>query len=87
MVNGIGILGKHDLWHPQELWTGECRLQLVFCCSVKHENEVFSLGQEREKREDLPGFLKSVACLLAIYRHKDSIMKLYLITFILIISQ
>lgn len=49
-MNGIGIFGKDGLWHPQEMWTGECRLQLVFCCSVKDETEGFSLWEEREKR-------------------------------------
>lgn len=51
MMNGIGRLGKDDLWHPQELWTGECRLQLVFCCSVKDETKGFFLGEKREREK------------------------------------
>lgn len=46
-----------------------------------------SLWGKKERKKDLPSFLAGGVSLLAIYSHKDSIMKLYLRTFILIISQ
>lgn len=60
-------------------------------CSVKDETEGFSLGEEREREEKICLLFWQVWPLsliyIYIYSHKDSIMKLYLITFILIISQ
>lgn len=44
MSNWGSVSGADGQWDPQKMWTGEGRLQLVFCCSARDDSGGLEFG-------------------------------------------
>jgi hypothetical protein len=40
--------GGDDMWDTQEMWKGQERMKLVFCCNGRDETEGLDLERRRE---------------------------------------
>ena len=51
------------MWDTQEMWKGQERMKLVFCCNGRDETE----GLDLERRRSSVSLLESLLCLAVVF--------------------